>query len=110
MVWPNSPKSARFVCKHLFSQAGIRNEKIKRAQAETGKMLHAHLPITPLILHQLFKVWSEFHGRCKATYCLGFFGFLRAAEFTEPSWEKIKPGAHLTISNVAVDSHNDPSI
>ena len=87
---------------------------IKRSQAESGQILRPRLPITPSILRQLFKVWRESHDReasmLQAACCLGFFGFLRAAEFTVPSWEKFEPGAHLTISDVAVDSHNDPSM
>ena len=89
-------------------------KKIKRSQAKSGQILCPGLPITLPILRQLFKVWREFRGRdvsmLQAACCLGFFRFLRAAEFTVPSWETFEPGAHLTISDVAVDSHNDPSM
>ena len=87
---------------------------IKRSQAESGQILHPRLPITLPILHQLFKVWRESCDRdasmLQVACCLGFFKFLSAVEFTVPSWEKFETGAHLTISDVAVGSHNDPSI
>ena len=46
----------------------------------------------------------------KAACCMGFFGFLRAAEFTTPSWQEYDKGLQLSLGNVAVDNHSNPSL
>ena len=43
-----------------------------------------------------------------AAFCLGFFGFLRAGEFTCPS-QSACPSDMLIIDDVAIDSHEAPS-
>lgn len=43
-----------------------------------------------------------------AAFCLGFFGFLRAGEFTCPPHAVLAPEV-LTAEDVAVDSHVDPA-
>ena len=43
-----------------------------------------------------------------AAFCLGFFGFLRAGEFTCPSAAAFTQDM-LTVEDVAVDSHSRPS-
>ena len=40
----------------------------------------------------------------------GIFGFLRAAEFTEPSDEAFDPSAHLSLADIAIDSHSNLSL
>ena len=45
-----------------------------------------------------------------AACCTGFFGFLRAAEFTVQSLDSYDPGAHLSLADVAIDSHAHPSM
>ena len=40
----------------------------------------------------------------------GFFGFLRAGEFTVPSRAQFDPAVHMTPGDVAVDSHASPSL
>ena len=45
-----------------------------------------------------------------AACCVGFFGFLRAGEFTVPSEETFDPASHMTFNDVAVDSHTSPTI
>lgn len=44
-----------------------------------------------------------------ATCCLGFFGLLRAGEFTCPSMARFDQSAMLAWGNVSVDSHTNPS-
>lgn len=41
---------------------------------------------------------------------LGFFGFLRAGEFTVPSDTAFDPLTHLALADVALDSHTNPSL
>ena len=45
-----------------------------------------------------------------AAACVGFFGFLRAGEFTSPSLNAFDPEVHLCLSDVALDSHTSPSM
>ena len=40
----------------------------------------------------------------------GFFGFLRAGEFTVPSLQGYDPEVHLNLGDLAIDSHTAPSL
>ena len=71
--------------------------------------------VTPEILRLLLAAWSQ--GSLVSSYdatmlwaacCTGFFGFLRAGEFTCPSLQAFAPDM-LSPQDVSVDSHNDPS-
>ena len=44
-----------------------------------------------------------------AACCVGFFGFLRCGEFTVPSTNAYNKERHLSITDVAADSHTSPS-
>lgn len=44
-----------------------------------------------------------------AACTLGYFGFLRAAEFTVPSLACFSPSIHLTVLDIAVDAPSSPS-
>ncbi len=44
-----------------------------------------------------------------AACLLGFFGFLRAGEFTAPPKGRFDPTVHLTPADIAVDSHTEPT-
>ena len=89
---------------------------IKRSQGEEGvNRDRVHLPITPSILAQLFKVWSPSSTKYKETMlwaaaCVGFFGFLRSGEFTVPSSDAYDPSVHLSFHDIAVNSHSAPSL
>ena len=85
---------------------------VKRVKASPAKI---KLPITPLILYRIregirqqgddedgFMLW--------AACCLGFFGFLRTAEFTVPNGKDFDPSVHLTAGDITVDSHIEPSL
>ena len=70
------------------------------------------LPITPDLLRKLHMVWSQDTRTFDrvmlwAACCLGFFGFMRAGEFTCPSSQA---AAGLTVSDVGIDSHNNPQV
>ena len=45
-----------------------------------------------------------------ASACIGFFGFLRAGEFTVPSPSAYDPEVHLNLADIAIDSHTAPSL
>ena len=44
-----------------------------------------------------------------AACTLGYFGFLRAAEFTVPNLASFSPLLHLTVTNIAVDAPSSPA-
>ena len=70
------------------------------------------LPITPDIMSVIRSgLPSSADGNMIwAACCVGFFGFLRAGEFTTPSLEAYDASVHLSLSDVALDSHSTPSL
>lgn len=87
---------------------------IKRSQAEQGEPAKPRLPITPDLLRILRLAWRPGAGgdgvMLWAAVCTGFFGFLRAAEFTTPSLAAYDKNVHLSFSDVALDSRSCPSL
>ena len=65
---------------------------------EILRLIHSHLPSSP----DSCMIW--------AACCLGFFGFLRAGEFTVPSAAEFNPEVHLSLADVVLDSHSSPSL
>ena len=68
----------------------------------------------PSILRQMHTVWASHPVTFDKTMlwaacCLGFFGFMRAGEFTE-----VSPGKNseprLAASDISVDSHENPQV
>ena len=82
---------------------------IKRSQ---GSSSSNRLPITDS--HMLL-IWislnSHLPDNCMfwAAYTLGYFGFLRAAEFTVPNLASFSSSIHLTVQDIAVDGVSSPS-
>ena len=71
------------------------------------------MPITPRILLGIYQAWVQepsSYDRIMlwAAFCLGFFGFMRAGEFTCPSHSAFAPSM-LTVGDIAVDSRETPS-
>ncbi len=83
---------------------------IKRSQADHSK---PRLPITVDLLRKMFKVWKDTNdpdaAMLPAACSLGVFGFLKAAEFTTPSSAEYDPGCHLSLADIALDSHSAPT-
>ena len=88
---------------------------IKRVECRGGNQPRTRLPITMEVLQRLKDVWlaqswSADGVMLWAAACVGFFGFLRAGEFTVPSSTAYDPETHLNLSDVALDSHTNPSM
>ena len=85
---------------------------IKRSQASANPPARSRLPITPDILSsiRLHLPHSPDSPMIWAACCLAFFGFLRAGEFTVPSRAEFDPEVHLSLADLALDSHSSPSL
>ena len=88
---------------------------IKRVEAQANTPTRVRLPITLDIMQNLRRAWtgSSEHPEGPmlwAAACVGFFGFLRAGEFTVPSTETYDPEVHLNLADLALDSHVEPTV
>ncbi len=88
---------------------------IKRAQAKALPPPKPRLPITPTILAYLQGQWvtaNPSHNGLMlwAAACTGFFGFLRAGEFTVPSAGAYDKDVHLNLADLATDCHYRPTL
>ena len=87
---------------------------IKTTQGKQGLTPKQKLPIIPIFLRQLRKLWSGPNQGFKesllwAVCAVCFFGFLRAGEIMQKSIENFDPSYHLSLGDVAADSLTDPS-
>ena len=86
---------------------------IKRAESRTSAKPRPRLPVTLNILSKLKEAWPPTkpdHRMLWAAACTGFFGFLRAGEFTVPSRQAYDPEVHLNLTDLAIDCHDNPTL
>ena len=82
---------------------------IKRCQ---GTLSATRLPTTDDLM---LVIWLSLdsglpdHMMFWAACSLGYFGFLRASEFTVPNLSSFSPSLHLSAQDIAVDSSSAPS-
>ena len=74
-----------------------------------------HLPITPLVLRAIKKVLDAASTDYQnillwAACCVRFFWFMRSGEFTLTSTTAFNPTCHLSVQDVAIDSHLNPTL
>ena len=87
---------------------------IKRSPALAAR--HPRLPITPAILRLLKSDWNQRAADNSdyimlwAACCTGFFGFMRAGEFTVSHLCEFDQSSALCTSDISFDSHSDPTI
>ena len=62
-------------------------------------------------MHNIFThISNNYHSIMMWAACsLAFFGFFRCREFTVPSEDDFDSEAHLTLQDIAVDDHINPS-
>ena len=88
---------------------------IKRVESRSGVTHRRRMPITMDIMCRLRGVWltpaaDPDKVMLWAAACTGFFGFLRAGEFSVPSAQAYDPQGHLNLADISVDSHATPSM
>ena len=87
----------------------------KRSQVPAGADTpRTRLPITKDIMRLLKRSWEAWGIHFTtvmlwAVACTCFFGFLRSGEATLPAASAYDPGAHLSISDVSVNSPTSPT-
>ena len=77
-----------------------------------GSPAARRLPITDsllLVIHRALDLNIFYHCTFWAACMLGYFGFLRAAEFTVPNLASFSPASHLSVADMAVDLLQSPT-
>lgn len=86
----------------------LRLQRVMRGIKRSQDFPSAHrLPVTDSILFLIHKALDlSTHDRRMfwAACALGYFGFLRSAEFTVPNLASFSPTTHLSVADIAVDS------
>ena len=87
---------------------------LKREEVGRGAKPKPRLPITAETLRIMKQVWLSVPNADNTVFwavaCTGFSGFLRVGEFIVPSKQAYDPEVHLNLANLAIDSHDYPSL
>ena len=87
---------------------------IKRSPVHSRRL--PRMPITPTILRAPKDQWATASLRDTdfvmlwAACCMGFFGFMRAGEFSVTHVSEFDPASSLCLGDIAVDRHQDLSV
>ncbi len=86
---------------------------LKGAKRKKPSGTDKRLPVTPVILQSILTVVKRDPSQYTnimmwAACCLGYFAFLRSGEFTTTG--TFNPELHLSVEDVAVDSHENPTV
>ena len=89
---------------------------LKGIQRIKPRQTQPRFPITPAILTRLQvglgkSDLSAFDKKMLWAACLlAFFAFLRCSEFTIPSLQSYEASKHLSLGDISIDSHDNPTI
>ena len=91
----------------------LRLQRVLRGvKCSQGSPAAQRLPITDsllLVIHRALDLKNFDHCAFWAACMLGYFGFLRAAEFTVPNLASFSPAIHLSVADIAVDLLQSPT-
>ena len=87
---------------------------IQQSQRSQSYTRHKRLPITPELLMKIHSSWSQSpltydKIMLRATFSMGFFGFLRLGEFTH-SPSQSQSECTLMTGDVSIDSRDNPQV
>ena len=85
---------------------------LRGVKLSQGSPAAQRLPITDsllLVIHRAFDLKFSDHCAFWAACMLGYFGFLRAAEFAVPNLASFSSAIHLSVADITVDSHQSPT-
>ena len=98
-----------------FAPGALPHLQVRGIKRAPNTPLRPQLPLTPPLLQAIKTCWESRAAEHDtvmiwAACCMGFFGFMRAEEFTVQSGRDTDQESCLTVSVMAVDSHNNPTM
>ena len=99
-------------CARNLSTALADNDSVVHILNARTSKVPCFMHLTDELMLVIWKSWDvRLPNHCMfwAACTLGYFGFLRSAEFTVPSLASFSPSVHLGVQDIVVDSSKDPS-